>query len=109
MLKFRLFSGKNTRKMGLLVLSLLLTAAPRAWGGFEITDSMDVEISSSSGFYSIDDENEVLSIDANKLQNAVISGDGKGIVVNGSNVKLTLKDLTVSADNGTAFELKPGD
>ncbi|MDR2174652.1 MAG: hypothetical protein LBO82_01795, partial [Synergistaceae bacterium] len=112
MLKFRLFSGKSARKMELLALVLLLlAAAPRAWGGFEITDSDGKPISPEGGNYTITGDNhDVLSIsNANGLQNAVISGEGKSIDVSGSDVNLTLKNLTVSADSDTALKLNVAD
>ncbi|MDR2174447.1 MAG: hypothetical protein LBO82_00740, partial [Synergistaceae bacterium] len=110
MLKFGLFSRKSARKMGLLAVALLMAAAPRAWGGFEITDSKGQPIEPESGNYTMTGDNDVLNItDADKLQNAVISGDGKNIVVNGSDVNLTLKDLTVTADSGPAFKLNVAD
>ncbi|MDR2174871.1 MAG: hypothetical protein LBO82_02895, partial [Synergistaceae bacterium] len=111
-MKFGLFSWKSARKTGLLALSLLLAAAPRAWGvGFEITDASGNLIEPDAAIYSNNDG--VLIISADELpsdKEVVISGDGKSIVVNGngSDVNLTLKDLTVSADSGKAFTLNAG-
>ncbi|MDR2175650.1 MAG: hypothetical protein LBO82_06900, partial [Synergistaceae bacterium] len=109
MLKFGLFSGQSARKAGLgllVLLLLLLTAAPQAWGVFEITDESGNPITRENDNYLIDASSNDLTINADKLpDNAVISGEGKKIVVNGSDVNLTLKDLTVTADSGPAFRL----
>ncbi|MDR2175108.1 MAG: hypothetical protein LBO82_04120, partial [Synergistaceae bacterium] len=95
MLNFRLFSEKSGRKMGLLVLalSLLLAAAPRAWGGFEVADN----VTEDTHYYFSNEAREVLIISADLLSGAevTISGDGKSIAVKGSGAKLTLRDLTV--------------
>ncbi|MDR2174361.1 MAG: hypothetical protein LBO82_00300, partial [Synergistaceae bacterium] len=94
MLKFMMFPRKSTRKIGLLVLSLLLAAVPRAWGSFTITSA-----DGTNYYYS----SEVLIISADGLPpDTVISGEGKGIAVKGSGAKLTLQDLTVNAVSGPA-------
>ncbi|MDR2175843.1 MAG: hypothetical protein LBO82_07885, partial [Synergistaceae bacterium] len=104
MLNFGLFSWKSARKTGLLVLSLLLAAAPRAWGGFTITNSAGDDVSSNY----LGDDDSVLTI-SNLSEELVISGEGKKIEVSGSDVDLTLRELTVSADSGPAFKLNAGD
>ncbi|MDR2174820.1 MAG: hypothetical protein LBO82_02635, partial [Synergistaceae bacterium] len=112
MSKFGMLSGKSARKvgLGLLVLSLLLlAAAPRAWGKFMITDTSGAEIDPDEMYgKTYSEENGVLTIlDSVALLNAVISGDGKGIVLESSSrINLTLKNLTVSADEGPALHLR---
>ncbi|MDR2176027.1 MAG: hypothetical protein LBO82_08875, partial [Synergistaceae bacterium] len=103
MLKFMMFSRKSVRKVGpgLLALLLLLAAAPRAWGGFEVTGG-----AVSGTHYSFSDGDNVLTINAKGLPaNTVVSGEGKSIVVNGNDAKLTLQNLEVKAESGPAFKL----
>ncbi|MDR2175120.1 MAG: hypothetical protein LBO82_04180, partial [Synergistaceae bacterium] len=114
MSKFGMFSKKNAQKigLGLLVLSLLLAAAPRARASFDVTG---VSPSSIMKY-----EDDILYIELGKDSDVIIRNESntndttrKGIVISldagtdeNSPAKLTLQNLTVSSDaEGAAFLL----